>query len=162
MSDIDPSAPRVRVGTAAAGHSQESPAHCKIPLKGIPSNLFAHTMPGSQHSLLGIGIMCDKDCNVLFTKRRVIIHDKDGKPFLNEWRELTGLKPWHVSLQSKLESAEPCPPNDANLLQEATLEAYSVYNLLSTEALMRYFHEAAGYPIRDTWLKAIKAGNYTT
>ena len=28
------------------------------------------------------------------------------------------------------------------------------------EALVIYFHAAAGYPVRDTWLKAIKAGNY--
>ena len=28
------------------------------------------------------------------------------------------------------------------------------------EALVVYFHAAAGYPVRDTWLKAIKAGNY--
>ena len=26
--------------------------------------------------------------------------------------------------------------------------------------LVIYFHAAARYPVRDTWLKAIKAGNY--
>ena len=30
----------------------------------------------------------------------------------------------------------------------------------SVEALAIYFHAAAGYPVIDTWLKAIKAGNY--
>ena len=85
VSDIDPSAPRVRLGTAAAGQLQESTARCRIPIKGMPSDLFAHIMPGFQHSLLGIGIMCDKDCKVLFTKRRVTIYDKNGTPFLTGW-----------------------------------------------------------------------------
>ena len=64
-----------------------------------------------------------------------------------------------ISLQPELESAEPCPPNDANPLQELTLEAYGVYNLPLVEALVRYFHAAPGYPVRDTWLKA---GNYVS
>ena len=106
-SDIDPSAPRVQVGTTAAGHSQESTARCKIPLEGTPADQFAHIMPGFQHSLLGIGIMCDKDCKVLFTKRRVTIYNKNDKPFLTGWRELTGSKLWSVSLQPALESVEP-------------------------------------------------------
>ena len=28
------------------------------------------------------------------------------------------------------------------------------------EALIHYFHAAAGYPVRSTWLKSISAGNY--
>ena len=50
-------------------------------------------------------------------------------------------------------------PDNADTLQEATVEAYSAYNLLSVEALVRYFHTAAGYPVRYTWLLLIKAGN---
>ena len=43
-----------------------------------------------------------------------------------------------------------------------SLAAYSVYDLLSVEALVWYFHAATGYPVKDTWLKAIKAGNYSS
>ena len=42
----------------------------------------------------------------------------------------------------------------------ATIEAFSVYDLPSVEALVIYFHAAAGYPVQDTWLKEVKAGNY--
>ena len=49
--------------------------------------------------------------------------------------------------------------NTANM---ATLEAYSAYDLPSVEALIRYFHAAAGYPVRSTWLTAISAGNYSS
>ena len=42
------------------------------------------------------------------------------------------------------------------------LKAYSAYDLSSVEALVRYFHMAAGFPVRTMWLKSIKVGNYRT
>ena len=45
-------------------------------------------------------------------------------------------------------------------VSKVSLAAFSVYDLPSVEALVRYFHAAAGHTIRDTWPKAIKAGNY--
>ena len=104
-------------------------------------------MPEFQHSLLGIAIMCDEDCKVLFTKRRVVKH---GKPFLSELRELTGSQLWRLSLHPELDDAKPFPPANINPLQETALEAYSAYNFPSVEALVRYFHAAAGYPVMDT------------
>ena len=41
-----------------------------------------------------------------------------------------------------------------------SLAAYSAYDLPSVEALVRYFHATTGYPVKDTWLKAIRAGTY--
>ena len=43
-----------------------------------------------------------------------------------------------------------------------TLQEYSAYDLPSVAALIRYFHAAAGYPVRSTWLKAVGSGNYST
>ena len=45
---------------------------------------------------------------------------------------------------------------------ETTLDAFSAYDLPSVEALVKYFHAAAGYPVRSEWLAAIKAGNYAS
>ena len=42
--------------------------------------------------------------------------------------------------------------------QQATLKAFSAYDLSSVEALIRYFHAAAAFPVWYTWLKSIKAG----
>ena len=50
-------------------------------------------------------------------------------------------------------------PNSAD---HTNLKAYSAYYLPSLEALVRYFHAAAGFPVRTTWIKAIKMGNYRT
>ena len=43
-----------------------------------------------------------------------------------------------------------------------TLQNVSAYYLPSVEALIRYFHADAGFPVRDTWLKDTKAGNFAS
>ena len=53
-------------------------------------------------------------------------------------------------------------PKIPNTVHRTTLEAYSAYDLPSVEALIRYFHAAAGYPVRSTWLTAISDGNYSS
>ena len=37
-----------------------------------------------------------------------------------------------------------------------------MYDLPSVEVLVKYFHAAAGFPVKDTWLKAIKNKNYVS
>ena len=77
---------------------------------------------------------------------------------LTVWREQSGPHFWRIALQPG-DSNLPKMPHNAN---KTALEAYSAYDLPSVEALIRYFHAAAGYPVRSTWLKAISAGNYST
>ena len=36
----------------------------------------------------------------------------------------------------------------------------SAYELPSTEQLIQYLHASAGYPTKESWAKAIIAGNY--
>ena len=48
-------------------------------------------------------------------------------------------------------------PNNA---KQDTLAAYSADDPPIFMAIIRYFHAAAGYPVRSTWLKYIGAGNY--
>ncbi len=38
----------------------------------------------------------------------------------------------------------------------------NMYNIPSINQTIKYLHAAAGYPVEDTWVKAINAGNYTT
>ncbi len=38
----------------------------------------------------------------------------------------------------------------------------NVYGIPSINQTIKYLHAAAGYPVEDTWVKAINAGNYTT
>ena len=49
-------------------------------------------------------------------------------------------------------------PNNS---KQATLTAYSAYNLPRVADLVRYFHAAAGFPVCSTCPKDIGAGNYS-
>jgi len=41
-------------------------------------------------------------------------------------------------------------------------EVNNVYSLPSIPHMIRYLHATAGHPVKNTWLDAIKAGNYVT
>jgi hypothetical protein len=45
-------------------------------------------------------------------------------------------------------------------VRKAFQQANSIYNLLSTKQAIKWMHAVCGYPVKLTWLKAIKAGNY--
>ena len=102
--------------------------------------------------------MRDASCNVTFTKHAVNIYSPTGTTIITGWRETTGPRLWRMSIMSN--------PSDMPLLQDdhktTALQAFSDYDLPGVEALIRYFHAAAGLPVRDTWLKAIKTGNFAS
>jgi hypothetical protein len=58
-----------------------------------------------------------------------------------------GAKSWTVSTPATNNEPEEMP---------------NVYKLPSKSQTIKYLHAAAGYPVEDTWIKTIKAGNYTT
>jgi hypothetical protein len=43
-----------------------------------------------------------------------------------------------------------------------TEQANNAYNLPSISQTVKYHHATAGFTVADTWIKAIKAGNYNT
>ena len=112
-------------------------------------------MPGFQQTLIGIGPICDSGCTVTFSADNAI-HDADKRAILSGSRnpdESPAL--WHFNLL-------PSPsevPFQTTTCQQASLTAYSTYDLPSVAALVRCLHAAAGFPVKDTWMRAIKAGN---
>ena len=38
----------------------------------------------------------------------------------------------------------------------------NVYNIPLTKEAVQYLHAAAGFPVKETWINAIKEGNYIT
>ena len=160
VSNVNNAAATIRVGTAT-GQAQTSEASCQLPLPDLPPGLFGHIMPGFTHNILGIGNLCDTYCKFLFTKDSVSIYDSNDQPFLKGWRETSGAKLWRISLRPDVTpDLDKCPPTYEDTTadsqeKQATIEAFSAYDLPSVEALVIYFHGASGYPVRDTWLKAI-------
>ena len=149
-------APPFRVGTAS-GESQGSSSTCYLAISNLPSDspVSGHVIPGFQENLIGIGPICDADYSVTFTKDAVVIYSPKEHTVLTGWGEAEGPRLWRMSL---LPNADPVPDIDtAPDAQQSTLEAFSAYDLPSVEGLVQYSHAAAGFPVRDTWLKSIKA-----
>jgi hypothetical protein len=159
MANLRPNPPAITVG-AAAGPPTTSSALCTLALPSLPSDFpnSGHVMPGFHENLVGIGPICDAKYSVLFTEDAVHILNPTGTVVLTGWRKDTGHRLWRMSLLPDKECVKLL--SGTHNVQRASLAAFSAYDLPSVEALVRYFHAAAGFPVRDTWLKAIKAGNY--
>ena len=41
-------------------------------------------------------------------------------------------------------------------------EILHIFELPSTENKIKYMHAAAVFPVKETWIRAVRAGNYTT
>jgi hypothetical protein len=76
------------------------------------------------------------------------------------WRDkLTGL--WRVPLRQQVDNVNTDTQQLSNEQSQAITEevASNVYDLPSTERVIRYLHAAAGFPTKSMWLKAIKSGS---
>ena len=50
--------------------------------------------------------------------------------------------------------------NSSKKARQTLWQANSVYDLPSTEQAIKWMHANCGYPVKSTWLKAVKAGNF--
>ena len=154
VTNIDHSAPTSHVGDAA-GNCHKSSAQANHLLSSLPVK-EAKIMPTFKHNLFGVGKLCDNGCRVLFDANAVTVFDKHNNSILLQgWRETTGAKLWRFSL---LPEDHPAPPSG----YIASPMALNAGDLPSVGALVHYLHAAAGFPVKSTWLAAIKAGNYSS
>ena len=115
-------------------------------------------MPGFNHTLLGVGPIYDNDWTVTFSHDAVVVRYSKNRTILTGWSEEQTPYLWHIALITD-NTDIPEVPQDAS---QVSLVGYSAYELPSVEALVRYFHVAAGFPVQSTWLNAIKARNYAS
>ena len=94
-----------------------------------------------------------------FSEDAVIVHDDAKHVILSGYRD-PKVPPalWYFNLLP----APKAVPVPVATCHQASLGAYSAYDLPSVAALVRYLHAASGFSVRDTWLWAIKDGNYAT
>ena len=158
MVNIDRAAQKVALGTAT-GQTQQSAGTGNLALPHLPLEfpIKGNLIHGLLHTLIGVGPLCDADCAVTLTFQAVIVCNSQGTAILTVWREAIGPRLWKISLQPG-ESNLPSMPND---VKQATLAAYSAYDLPRVAALIRYFHAASGYPVRSTCIEAIGEVNYS-
>ncbi len=128
----------------------------QLPFKQLSSEAReANILPGLTNSLLSINKMAENRYTTIFRpgNEGVTIHRKGtltittSKPPLLQRCKKRGAKLWTVSAAATDNEWE---------------EVANVYNIPSINQTIKYLQAAAGYPVKDTWVKAINAGNYTT
>ena len=87
----------------------------------------------------------------------VTVMSPQGKPILQGWREKKLPRLWSFSL-----SPDKREERKYTTTSQKGPESNSVYDLPSVEALVQCMHLASGFPVKSTWLKAIKHGNYNS
>jgi hypothetical protein len=125
-----------------------------------PKARIADVLPGLRpNSLVSVGKLADANYTTIFHPQGigVTVHNDTlrmnllSKPVLHGWRDANGL--WQLSNDEK----------NATHTTKSTMEvAANVYTLPSIKQAIRYLHAAAGFPTRDTWVKAITNGNFVT
>jgi hypothetical protein len=123
----------------------------------------ADTFQDFPTSLMNVGKMANDGTVSVFTKDGVNVFKEEdvfitckGEPIL------IGVRDSHGQYQIPLmqQRGQWQPRRSYKQARKALRQANSVYNLLSTKQAIKWMHAICGYPIKSTWLKAIKAGNH--
>ena len=121
-------------------------------------------VPALKHnSLISGSKFADANYITVLTPSEVLIYDGTNlqmtinkEAILRGWRDKpSGL--WRIPLSK----AGPPQKQEYVLLPKGSEEVINnVYELPSTEQVIRYLHACAGFPTKTTWIKAIQIGNY--
>ena len=104
------------------------------------------------------------DSNVsIFTKDGVTVHKEQnviimckGTPILIGVRDERGR--YRIPLFQRRGQWRPRKPSNA--AREKLSQANSVYDLPLTKQAIKWMHAVCGYPVKSTWIKAVKGGNF--
>ena len=147
---------QIRVGTANGQvASSIATATLPIPQLNADSPKKGYIMPTFTNTLIEVGPIFDANCTVVFRKEDVTVLSPQGKPIIQGWREEKLPRLWRFSL-----SPDERKEKMYTTTSQKNPAANSVYDLPSMEALVRYMNVAAGFPVKSTWLRAIKHGNF--
>ncbi|MGV7235206.1 MAG: hypothetical protein ACQ9ET_03015, partial [Nitrosomonadaceae bacterium] len=123
----------------------------------------ANTFDNFQSSLISVGQLADDNTVSIFTKTGVSVHKEqdvlitcNNEPLVIGVRDSQGR--YRIPLEQHRGQWQPRIPS--RKAKRALRQANSVYDLPSTEQAIKWMHAVCGYPVKSTWLKAIKAGNY--
>ena len=115
-------------------------------------------------SLLSVGQTADDGDVSIFTKEGVSVYKEEdvlimckGAAILIGKRDERGR--YRIPLTQHRGQWQPRQPTKK--ARKHLQQANSVYDLPSTEEAIKWMHAVCGYPVKSTWIKAVKAGNYT-
>ena len=114
-------------------------------------------------SLMSVGKTADDGNVSIFTKEGVAVYKEEdvlitckGAAILIGKRDERGR--YRIPLTQTKGNWQPRRPSKK--ARQYLRQANSVYDLPSTEEAIKWMHAVCGYPVKSTWIKAIKAGNY--
>jgi hypothetical protein len=112
---------------------------------------------------MSVGKTADDGTVLVFTKKGINVFKEEdvlitckGEPILIGIQDSQGQ--YRIPLMQQRGHWQPQRPSKQ--AWKALRQANSVYNLPSTKQAIKWMHAVCGYPVKLTWLKAIKAGNY--
>jgi hypothetical protein len=132
----------------------------------------------AMNSLLSTAKCADANYATLFTKDEVKVFDLEltkiniegGAAVMTGWR-CPKTKLWRIPIKPDIENQN----TDTILMSQEATDIImsrrsehpnefvnSVYELPNLEQVVAWYHAAAGYPTKTTWIKAIEAGFYAT
>jgi hypothetical protein len=152
-----------KVGVANGGTSTAKYV-TQLPFQQLSAQAMqADTFQDFPTSLMSVGKTADDGTVSVFTKEGVNVFKEEdvlitckGEPILIGVRDSHGR--YRIPLMQQRGQWQPRRPSKQ--ARKALRQANSVYNLPSTEQAIKWMHAVCGYPVKSTWLKAIKAGNY--
>jgi hypothetical protein len=114
-------------------------------------------------SPISVGKVTDDGNVSIFTKDRVTVHDEQdvlitcqGEPLFIGVRDQHGR--YHIPLTQHRCQWQLRKPMKKS--KQALRQANSVYDLPSIEQAIKWMHAVCGYPVKSTWMRPIRAGNY--
>ena len=113
---------------------------------------------------MSVGKVNDDGNISIFTKDNVTVYKEEdvlitckGKPLLIGIRDEGGR--YRIPLDQRRRGQwRPRLPTKTESLKLS--QANSVYDLPSTEQVIKWMHAVCGYPVKSTWVKAVQAGNF--
>jgi hypothetical protein len=128
-------------------------------------------VPGLHSTLVSIPKIVDKDYIVVFDKNSAKTYDATTttimattEPIL-EAPQCTSTGLWLMPLKTKTNGGNQninIVGDRASNIQGATERANAIFELPSTRQTILYHHALAGFPIKETFLNAVRARNYAT
>ena len=152
-----------RVGVAN-GAASKGTSVTKLPFPQLSAKAAeADTIDEFKTSLMSVGKTANDGNISVFTKYDIKVYKEQdilitckGSPILIGIRDGRGR--YRIPLVQQHGQWQPRKPTKRAriFLQQAN----NVYDLPSTEEAVKWMHATCGYPLKSTWLKAIKAGSF--
>ena len=156
--------PSTKQVAVANGQISTANHETQLPFDGLSAMAKrADTFNDFPQSLMSVSKVADDGAISIFTKGGVTVHREEdvlitckGAPILIGVRDAHGR--YRVPLMQTKGNWKPRAPSKR--ARKKLEQANSVYDSPSTEQAIKWMHSVCGYPVKSTWLKAIKAGNF--